>query len=119
MHPLKIKKGKGPEAPIQKAVISMLQRHGWLVRVMKADEDHVGWPDLFACHFTYGIRLIEIKLPDMKGSRFTPAQEEWFPKMEANGARIWILTSDSEAEYQKLFKASNYNYYRMMKCLGI
>jgi len=72
-----------------------------------------GFPDLYATHFKFGPRWIEVKLPNMKGSRFTPAQMESFPKLRANGTRIWILTAATESEYQKLFKPDNVQYYLM------
>lgn len=86
----------------------MLLLKGWLVRVMKASETLYGFPDLFASHHKYGMRWIEVKLPEMKGSSFTPAQLEWFPKMVAHGSPIWILTGATEVEYNKLFKPQNF-----------
>ena len=53
------------------------------------------------------MRWIEVKLPGMKGSVFNAAQLRTFPQMDANGAKIWILTAATEHEYQKLFGASN------------
>lgn len=79
--------------------------------MMKADEDHSGWPDLFCSHSKFGIRLVEIKLPGMIGSKFTAAQKEWFPKMSAHGAGIWIITSDSPEELNKLLKPANFIFY--------
>lgn len=70
-----------------------------------------GFPDLFACHFRYGSRWIEVKLPEMKGSRFTPAQQENFPKMCANGAGVWVLTGDSDREFDKLMAPCNWTHY--------
>lgn len=66
-----------------------------------------GLPDLYATHYTHGARWIEVKLPLMKGSKFTNAQYEVFPKLVANGSRIWILTGATEEEYKKLFKKCN------------
>lgn len=62
-----------------------------------------GFPDIYATHKEYGGRWIEIKLPDMKGSRFTKAQKECFPLLAENGTGIWILTTVCEHEYRKLF----------------
>jgi len=70
-----------------------------------------GFPDLFACHSSFGQRWIEVKLPEMKGSRFTPAQLESFPKICAHGSGVWILTGDSEHEYDKLSKPANFWQY--------
>ena len=70
-----------------------------------------GFPDIYATHSRYGIRWIEVKLPEMKGSKFTPAQHEHFPKLLANGTRIWVLTAATEFEYNKLFSPCNLPYY--------
>jgi hypothetical protein len=68
-------------------------------------------PDLYATHRSHGIRLIEVKLPQLKGSKFTPAQLEVFPQLEKHGSGVWILTAANKSEYDKLFKPSNYWYY--------
>ena len=73
-----------------------------------------GFPDLFASRKGDGIRLIEIKLPGMKGSKFTKAQERDFPKFENHGAPVYILTSVCMSEYEKLFKP-NGNYLEYIK----
>lgn len=74
-----------------------------------------GFPDLFATHKKYGPRWIEVKLPGMIGSAFTPAQLEEFPKLANNGAPIWILTGATESEYKKLFMPENWFQYFVMK----
>lgn len=109
-------RGKRPEALVQDAVIKLLRNYGWYVKVMIGNAFQSGVPDLFATHSRYGARWIEIKLPNMKGSRFTAAQLEEYPKLCANGSGVWILTSDSDEEYQKLFKKFNwYLYLDVMK----
>jgi hypothetical protein len=108
MKPLKPKRRKGPEAIIQAAIIDMLRIKGWHVMVTHGNMYQSGFPDLFACHSMYGTRWIEVKLPDMKGSKFTPAQLEHFPKMTANGSGVWILTAATESEYEKLFRRPNF-----------
>jgi hypothetical protein len=70
-----------------------------------------GLTDIIACHHSYGIRFIEVKLPGMIKSKFTPAQLKDFPKFIAHGAGIWILTGGNEEEYQKLFKPCNFWFY--------
>lgn len=115
MNPRTVSKKKGPEAIIQESIIKMLRYKGWYVKAMVGNAYQHGIPDLFICHKRYGTRWVEVKLPDMKGSRFTAAQLEDFPKFCANGSGIWILTSDSEAEYDKLFRPHNWNTYLMMK----
>ena len=107
MHAKKPKMNR-PEAKIEENIIAFLRLRGWLVRKIHGDERNNGWPDLYATHTKYGSRWVEVKLPNMKGSRFTTAQKEWFPKLEANGTKIFILTGASETEYCKLFKPSNF-----------
>ena len=109
MDPFKPKRyGKsGPEAEIQRDVIALLLRKGWYVVRVPGSKLLSGMPDLFATHSSYGQRLIEIKLPNMEGSRFTPAQLDRFPKLVANGSGVWILTAATEYEYELLFRGSN------------
>ncbi len=106
---------RGPEKKIEDAIMKMMRHKGWLVRKMHGDANNNGWPDLYCTHSKYGVRWVEVKLPEMKGSKWTPAQLEWFPKMEANGTRIWVLTGDSEDEYRKLFTDANFKYYWLRK----
>ena len=73
-----------------------------------------GWPDLYATHTSYGARWVEVKKPQMKVSKFTPAQLDTFPKLCANGAGVWVLTGDSDAEYRKLFERFNWWHYTAM-----
>jgi hypothetical protein len=96
------------ESKIQKEIIDMLRVKGWFVMNMHGSVFQSGFPDLFATHPNCGCRLIEVKKPMMKGSRFTPAQMEKFPLIIANGTPIFILTAATEFEYQKLFAHSNY-----------
>lgn len=93
----------------------MLTLRGWLVRTLHASENNSGFPDLYATHSRYGQRWIEVKLPNMRGSKFTPAQLEWFPKMVAHGTPIWILTAANDLEYNKLFKPENFTQYHLME----
>lgn len=89
----------------------MLAVKGWYVMVTHGNMYQSGFPDLFACHSTYGQRWIEVKLPNMKGSKFTPAQLRCFPKLCANGSGVWILTAAKESEYEKLFTKFNWWQY--------
>ena len=102
---------KGREAQIQDAITKMLTLYGWYVKPTHGNMYQWGFPDLFACHSSYGQRWIEVKLPNMQGSRFTPAQLESFPKLCANGSGVWILTAATDHEYEKLFEKSNYWQY--------
>lgn len=102
---------KGPEHKIQEAIIKMLRYKEWYVKVMVGNAYQFGIPDLWASHHRYGPRWIEVKLPGMKGSRFTAAQLEDFPKICANGSGVWVLTGATEEEYRKLFRAPNWHVY--------
>jgi hypothetical protein len=70
-----------------------------------------GFPDIYATHSKYGARWIEVKNPEHY--TFTNAQLECFPKMSANGTRIWILVAATEGEYRKLFGPENWSSYLM------
>lgn len=104
---------QSPEHKLQLKIIAMLRNYGWFVKPTHGNMFQSGFPDLFACHSGWGglTRWIEVKLPEMKGSRFTGAQLEDFPKFCANGSGVWILTDATEAEYKKLFKPPNWFQY--------
>ena len=101
-------KKRRPEAKIQDAIIRMLILKGWYVHVTHGGRYQSGFPDLFCTHSMYGHRWVETKLPGMKGSKFTPAQIEHFPKMCAHGSGVWVLTGATDDEYEKLFKRFNW-----------
>lgn len=102
-------RGKRPEAKTQDAIISMLRTKGWFIKPTHGNMFQSGFPDLFCCHSRYGQRWVEIKLP--KGSKFTGAQLEDFPKFCANGSGVWILIAATEHEYGKLFEKPNWYLY--------
>jgi len=59
-----------------------------------------GFPDLYATHAEYGMRLIEVKV---KGQyKFTIDQLKKYPILHSNGAPIYIMCSDEE--YDTLFE---------------
>jgi hypothetical protein len=99
----------GPEAKVQKELSDYLKCRDWLVKPTHGNMYQTGFPDLFTGHTKYGIRWIEVKLPEMKGSRFTAAQLEWFPKFAAAG--VWVLTGGNDTEYKKLFGPPNWMMY--------
>ena len=101
----------GPEAVIQDEIITMLLQKGWYVVRVPGSKLLSGMPDLFATHSMYGQRLIEVKLPRMEGSRFTPAQLDRFPKLAANGSGVWVLTAATKSEYKLLMKRQNWSLY--------
>lgn len=110
MEPTAKRRGR-PEDEIRSAIIKFLVARGWYIKIMHGSLYQQGFPDLFCTHKRYGIRLIEVKLPNMIGSKFTPAQMEEFPKISTNGAGIWILTAANDSEYDKLFKPYNWSSY--------
>jgi len=99
---------KGPEWIIQEKIMKMLRLKGWWVKRIHGNMYQGGLPDLYASHRVYGVRWIEVKLPSMKGSKFTRAQLETFPEMCKNGSGVWVLTGDSKEEYKKLFSKHNW-----------
>ena len=102
---------KGPEAKIQNAIMIYLRSREWFVKHLHGNAYQSGFPDLWACHSKYGHRWIEVKLPEMKGSRYTPAQLDNFPKLCAHGSGVWVLTAATDSEYAKLWKPSNWWVY--------
>lgn len=113
MDPYLGHKKKRPEAKIQDAIIRMLTLKSWYVHATHGGMYQSGFPDLFCTHKMYGHRWVEVKLPGMKGSRFTLAQLDQFPKMCAFGSGVWVLTAATPDEYQKLFKDHNWFVYLM------
>lgn len=117
MDPKISKKRENPEKKIQKAIIEMLTLKGWFCLSTHGNMFQKGLPDIYATHPINRQRWIEVKLPNMKGSVFTPAQRQTFAKLIAFGSPIWILTGATETEYNKLFQPTNYHYYLALKML--
>ncbi len=114
MDPLKPRKRKGPESEIVTAIRKFLLERGWYTIKTHGSEFQSGLPDLYCCHPRYGTRWVEVKNP-LKYS-FTSAQMDTFPKLEAHGVGVWILTAGTETEYQKLFRPANwYTFLSIMK----
>lgn len=112
----KLRKQDNPEFRIQSAIIKMLRLKGWYVKRMPGGMFLSGVPDLYATHKVYGARWVEVKRPNMEGSRFTAAQVKEFPKLISHGAGVWVLTAATEVEYRKLFKTCNlWKYLEVMK----
>lgn len=107
MMPKQTRSKTGPEETIQNDLVKFLTLRQWYCKETHGNMYQSGFPDIYATHYQHGVRWIEVKLPDMKGSKFTPAQMECFPKFNAHGTRIWILTAATEAEYKKLFLPNN------------
>lgn len=98
----------GPEKIIQIQVEQMLRRRGWYVKRTHGGMYQSGFPDDFATHPRHGHRWIEIKLPELKGSKFTKAQLEVFADLCKNGSGVWIMTAATDAEYSCLFQQPNW-----------
>lgn len=103
-------KRNNPEKIIENAIRATLMAQGWFVIKTHGNQFQSGLPDLYATHSTYGIRWIEVKTP--KG-RFTAAQHEVFPKLSANGTRIWVLQGATDDDIKLLFGPEN--WYRFLK----
>lgn len=112
---LRDKAGTLPEDMIQERLTKKFQGNGWTVLRIHGNRFQKGLPDLYCMHPVFGARWVEVKLPDMIGSRFTTAQSTVFPTMLAHNVGIWILTDYSEQEYNKIFKKSNALHYLISK----
>ena len=106
-----------PEAKIQRDITHMLKAKDWFVKSTHGNAYQSGFPDLYCTHSLYGYRWVEVKLPNMKGSMFTAAQLDIFPKMMAHGAGIWILWAATEEQYRLLFEEANFPRIRLQKAL--
>jgi len=88
----------------------------WFVMKMHGSVYQSGFPDLYATHKQYRVRLIELKVPGRSGDVFTAGQHEVFPKLSAFGSPVYVLTTCCESEYQKLFSPENwYQYLHVMR----
>lgn len=99
----------GPEHKIREDIIRKLRFLGWYVKIIHGSMYQSGFPDLFACHSKYGVKLIEVKNKD--AYHFTAAQLDEFPKLVANGASVYVLTSADDSEINKLRGGSNWYWY--------
>lgn len=115
MEPKALPQRRGPEYKVREAIVLYLTERGWYVKITHGSAYQSGFPDLYATHRIHGPRWIEVKLPNMAGSRFTNAQLEEFPKLSVNGTKIWILVAANDNEYRKLFQPENWLEYFMLK----
>ena len=102
---------KQPEKKIRNEVRKFLEYRGWFVILMHGNLFQLGIPDLFICHAEFGQRWVEVKLPEMKGSRWTSSQSNYFPEFIKHGSHIWVLCDASQEEYDLLFKPANLKDY--------
>lgn len=63
---------------------------------MPGSAGNVGWPDLFACHYQYGNRWIEVK--NTRNYRFTDAQLKWFPIYRKFNWNVWFLQDPKQTD---------------------
>lgn len=105
----KIRGVKGVEYKLQQKIIEYLRDRGWFVKPLTGTMYQWGFPDLFACHKRYGIKIIEIKNPELYS--FTAAQIQEFPKFISNGAPVYVMTAANKENYDRLFGPSNYWLY--------
>lgn len=118
MEPKSFKEKHGKEYYIQRDIIEFLRKRLWYIKSTHGNLYQSGFPDLYCSHHLYGARWVEVKYAEKYS--FTRAQLENFPIMEQHGAKIWILTSATEAEYQKLFQKSNWEtYYLSLKMRSV
>lgn len=93
------------EWQLQQLVIKELRNKGWYVIEMHASQVLSGMPDLYCTHSKYGQRWLELKLESKHC--WTTGQKENFPKMVANGTKIWVSFSHQNVE-DLLMKPSNF-----------
>ncbi len=105
------KKKGNPEEIIRDDIKKFLELRGWFVKVTHGNMFQSGFPDLFACHPSYGTRWIEVKNPEKFA--FTQQQLIDFPQFVSHGCGIWVLVGATQDEYNKLFKACNWWHYTM------
>jgi hypothetical protein len=98
---------QGPEAEIQRRVLSTLRSDGWFCKELHGDLYQYGMPDLFVCKKGFGWRFVEIKC--QTGYRFTNAQYESFPRLQSEGVGVWILTSETQVD--RLLGPANWHHY--------
>lgn len=86
--------------------MNRLKQLDWLVLQTHGNAYQMGLPDLYAAHFKYGARWIEVKNP--ANYSFTGAQIEVFPALHAKGVGIWILFGDDDYQINKIFEPPNW-----------
>jgi hypothetical protein len=108
-RPLKSKRierraSSGPERELQERIKEKLRADEWHCVDLHGNTFSHGFPDLYACHRTWGSRWIEVKIEP----RFTPSQKRVFREMTEHGVPIWVLRSD---DVKVLFRRANVGEY--------
>jgi hypothetical protein len=98
-----------PELRIRTDLVEFLQGRGWHTEILHGSQFQSGIPDLLIGHLRHGTRWIDTKVPGKYS--FTKAQIDKWPKWEAVGIGVWIITAASEEEYAKLFQPPNFRQY--------
>lgn len=109
MEPYRPKSKKGPEAKIQERIVKRLRMDGWFCKETHGNEFQKGFPDLFACHISYGSRWIDVKRPT--GYKIKDSQHHAWLEFSKRNIGVWILTDDSQWEMNKLFQPDNWYTY--------
>jgi hypothetical protein len=109
MEPKKFRSKHGPEYLIQKNFINYLKIRGWEVERMIGNMLQKGIPDIYCMHRKHGQRWVDLKNPI--DYEFTNAQILKWPKWEAAGTGIWIITGWKDVDYDKLFQPPNWREY--------
>lgn len=109
MDPKKFRSKTGPEAIIQRNFIKYLEARNWEVERMIGNALQMGIPDIYVMHARYGTRWIDLKNP--ADYEFTNAQILKWPRWEAKGVGIWIITGWQDEDYDKLFAPPNFRDY--------
>lgn len=107
MEPFHIRPGIGPEAKIQKRILNRLKMDGWFAKETHGNEFQAGFPDIFACHTSYGSRWIEVK--QATGFKLKQSQRETFLAFSKRKIGVWILTDSTDWEMRKLFAPANWH----------
>lgn len=95
------------EKKVRKAITSMLKGLGWGVFLTHGNAYQSGFPDLYAIHYHYGARWIDVKVEGKYS--FTNAQKLIWPVWSLKfGIGIWILTGADQEQYKRLFEPPNW-----------
>lgn len=95
-----------PEAALQKKVITNLIMDGWFAKATHGNEFQQGFPDIFACHSSYGSKWIEMKT--LTG-RLRQSQRDTFLEFSKRNIGVWILTGATEYDMKKICGPPNWH----------
>lgn len=101
--------GPEKEAIIQKRILKRLLLDGWFAKATHGNEFQKGFPDIFACHNSYGSRWIDVKRP--KGYKIKDSQHHAWREMAKRNVGVWILCDSIDWEMNKLYQPANWYTY--------